>query len=227
LLALQSKTTEWAAAGTPVPASETLTGELVALLLIVTLPVWSPLDAGVKVVVKTVDWPGLKMSPLAPLELNPAPAIATCEMVTFAFPVLVMATFWTVLVDTPTLPKFRLLVLEFNKRAEAGGTVSVAELLETLPSALLTITLNWAPLSEGEADAATKLDDVALLITAPFFFHWYDKPIPEADTEKLALRPAGTVMLAGCEVITGAFWAALETPRLQTVCLPVAVSAPR
>lgn len=75
------------------PTSETLTGELVALLLIVTLPVSRPLDDGVKVVVKMVDWPGLKMSPLAPLELNPAPAIATCEMVTIAFPALVMAKF--------------------------------------------------------------------------------------------------------------------------------------
>jgi hypothetical protein len=75
-------------------------------------------------------------------------------------------------VDTPTLPKFRLLVLEFNKSVEAGGTVSVAELLETLPSALLTITLNCAPLSESEANGGTKLDDVAPLITAPFFFQW-------------------------------------------------------
>jgi hypothetical protein len=210
-----------------VPDSEILAGEFVALLLTVTLPVASPLAAGVKVVVKVVDWPGLKMSPLAPLELNPAPAIKTCEMVTFAFPALVMANFWTVLVDTPTLPKFRLLALEFNKSVEADGTVSVAELLETLPPALLTITLNCVPLSESDANGAAKLDDVAPLIKPPFFFHRYVNPIPEADTEKLALRPAGTVMLAGCEVITGALWAAVETPRLQTVCLPVAVSAPR
>ena len=32
--------------------------------------------------------------------------------------------------DTPTLPKFKLLALEFNKSVEAGGTVSVAEVLE-------------------------------------------------------------------------------------------------
>jgi len=75
------------------PDSEILAGELVALLLIVTVPFASPIAAGVKVVVKVVDWPGLKISPLAPLELNPAPAIETCEMVTFAFPALVMANF--------------------------------------------------------------------------------------------------------------------------------------
>jgi hypothetical protein len=73
-------------------------------------------------------------------------------------------------VDTPTLPKFRLLALEFNKSVEAGGTVSVADMLETLPAALLTITLNCVPLSEREASAA-KLDDVAPLINAPFFVH--------------------------------------------------------
>jgi hypothetical protein len=93
LLALQDKITEWAAAATPVPDSEILTGELIALLLIVTLPVDSPFAGGVKVVVMMVDWPGFKMSPLAPLELNPAPAIETCEMVTFAFPALVIANF--------------------------------------------------------------------------------------------------------------------------------------
>lgn len=105
--------------------------------------------------------------------------------------------------------------------------MSVAELLEMLPSALLTITLNCAPLSENEANGRAKLDDVAPVITAPFFFHWYVNPISEADTEKLALCPAGTVTLTGCEVITGALLDAVETPRLQIVCFPVAVSAPR
>ena len=77
-----------------------------------------------------------------------------------------------------TLPKFRLLALEFNKSVEAGGTVSVAEVLETLPAALLTITLNCVPLSEREANGAAKVDDVAPLINTPFFFHRYVNPIP-------------------------------------------------
>ena len=68
-------------------------GEFVALLLTVTLPVASPFAAGAKVMVKVVDWPALRMSPFAPLALNPAPAIETCEMVILAFPAFVMASF--------------------------------------------------------------------------------------------------------------------------------------
>jgi len=49
---------------------------------------------------------------------------------------------------TITLPKFRLVVLGVSAPGVGALTVSVAGLLVTLPTELLTTTVNWAPLSE-------------------------------------------------------------------------------
>ncbi len=54
----------------------------------------------------------------------------------------------------------------------AALTVSVAGLLVTLPTALLTRTLNCAPLSEVVSAGVVYVNEVAPLIAPPFLLHW-------------------------------------------------------
>ena len=125
----QDKATDGGVATTPVPDNEMLEGEFDALLLTVTRPVATPLAAGAKVAVSVVDCPGLRISPLEPLVLNPAPATVTCEMVTLVFPAFVSVMFWVLLLDTFTFPKFRLPGPELRRRTGSAVTVSGAALL--------------------------------------------------------------------------------------------------
>ncbi len=126
-----------------------IAGELAASLLTVILPVADPLREGANVDVIVVDFPGDKISPLAEVELNPAPATMTCEIVTLEFPAFVRVTFWVLLLATLTVPKSNWLELELSRRLAAAETVSKAGLLVTLPLPLLTTTVNCAPLSEA------------------------------------------------------------------------------
>jgi hypothetical protein len=70
--------TECVAAVTPVPDREMLAGELVAVLLTVMVPLAAPFADGANVEVSVVVSPGVRIIPLALLELNPAPATRTC-----------------------------------------------------------------------------------------------------------------------------------------------------
>lgn len=66
-------------------------------------------------------------------------------------------------------------------------TVNVAVLLVALPAPLLATTLNCESLSETEVEVIAYVDEVALLIAAPFLIHWYAKgPVPVAATKKIA-----------------------------------------
>ena len=51
------------------------------------------------------------------------------------------------MLDTFTLPKLNALELELSNKVAAAVTVSEAELLVTVPEALLTVTVNCEPLS--------------------------------------------------------------------------------
>jgi hypothetical protein len=125
--------TVWAVAATPIPDREMLAGELVALLLTVILPVAAPLAEGANVEVSAVVCPGARVTPLAPVELNPAPAIITCAMVTLEFPALVIVMFLALLLDTFTFPKFKLLVLGFSDNVAAAPVVVTALQIVSLP----------------------------------------------------------------------------------------------
>jgi hypothetical protein len=118
---------------TPIPDSEMLEGELVALLLTVILPVAAPFAEGANVEVRVVVWPSASVMPLAPVELKPAPATITCAIVTLEFPALVMVMFWVVLLDTFTFPKFKLLTLELSNRVAAVEVVVTALQIVSLP----------------------------------------------------------------------------------------------
>jgi hypothetical protein len=51
------------------------------------------------------------------------------------------------LLDTFTWPKLKALELELSNKVPAAVTVSEAELLETLPEPLVTVTANREPVS--------------------------------------------------------------------------------
>jgi hypothetical protein len=90
----------------PVPLSEIVAGELVALLTTVTLPARLPAEAGVNVTLKEVDWPAARFSgSVIPLVLNPVPVALTCEMEMLEFPVLEIVTLCVALVPVVRLPK--------------------------------------------------------------------------------------------------------------------------
>src|ERR1700736_2687748 len=110
-----------------------LAGELVALLLTVILPAAVPLAEGANVEVSVVVRPGARVMPLAPVVLKPAPATITCAMVTLEFPPLLMVMFCVVLLDTFTLPKFKLLTLEFSNSVGAVEVVVTALQIVSVP----------------------------------------------------------------------------------------------
>jgi hypothetical protein len=129
--------------------SAIVAGELVELLLTVTVPLATPLADGAKVTPTTAVCPGMSINPAAPPpELKPAPDTITCEIVTFEFPALVNVTFCKLLLDTFTLPKFKMGTLGFSKSVTGAVTVRFAPLLMMLPAPLLTTAAKTAPLSE-------------------------------------------------------------------------------
>ncbi len=90
----------------PVPESEMICGEFVALLVTVTLPERLPVVAGSNVTLKEVDWPAATVSgSVQPETAKPVPDSAICERVTLALPVLARVTLCIVLVPVVMLPK--------------------------------------------------------------------------------------------------------------------------
>ena len=107
-------------AATPVPLSEIVDGEFVALLVIDTLPLTAPPAVGSNVTVNVADWFGLRISPaVTPLDVNPAPVTFTAEIATLAFPVFVTARLSELLLPVFTLPKFRFVVLRLSECVDA------------------------------------------------------------------------------------------------------------
>jgi hypothetical protein len=148
-LAVQFNVTECETGWTPVPEREIVAGELVALLVTVTLPVTLAAAAGVKVTFSVAVCAGVKICPVeTPLAVNPAPDMLTFDTVTFAFPPFVNVTLSMLLLPMLTFAKLRLVVLALS-RSVVTFTVRVAALLVTLPVLLLTVTVNCAPLSEA------------------------------------------------------------------------------
>lgn len=108
----------------PDPASETVEGELDALLATERLPVALPAAAGAKLTGKVTLWPALRLKgKVTAPRLKPAPATAICETVTAADPVLLSATPCELVAPTVTLPKLTA--------AGLSDTVMVAPLPES------------------------------------------------------------------------------------------------
>ena len=93
----------------PVPVTDTEFGELVALLVMVTFPVTLPVTFGAKTTVISAVCPAAIVAPIKPpLIPNPAPVMATCEMVRLEFPVFFTATPRGIDPPTTSFPKFKL-----------------------------------------------------------------------------------------------------------------------
>ena len=109
-LAPQFKATECDVLLTPMPATETLFGEFVALLAIVTNPLTPPVVFGAKTTPNSAVWPAAIVVPLTPLlTLNPVPVVLICATVTLEFPVFLTATPSVLICPTISFPKFRLV----------------------------------------------------------------------------------------------------------------------
>ncbi len=111
VLGVQDKETVWI----PAPEMAVTTGEFVALLATVTLPVTLPLDDGSKVTVSVAACPADKISPAdMPSVTKPAPETMTLEIVMSEFPALTSVTLWLAELDIATLPKLNAGELELS-----------------------------------------------------------------------------------------------------------------
>lgn len=96
------------AAATPVPDTEMLAGEFVALLATLTVPETAPAVVGLNMTVKVaVSFGATVTAPMA-LAVKPVPLVVTPEIVTLEFPLFVSVTPSELLAFTLTLPKLRL-----------------------------------------------------------------------------------------------------------------------
>ena len=101
---------------TPLPLSEIVAGELLALLTTLRLATALPAGVGAKLTVTVRLCPaGRVTAPGKPLTTNHVPTMATCEMFTLPVPVFVSAIACEALLPTRTLPKFMLLALGRSK----------------------------------------------------------------------------------------------------------------
>src|SRR6516164_8035438 len=109
VLATQVSATECVVAATPVPDTFREPGELLALLVTVTVPVTLPAALGAKSTLRTAVCPAARVAPLTPLStLKPLPLAVTCDTVRLEFPVLVRVTPSVFDCPTVSLPKFKL-----------------------------------------------------------------------------------------------------------------------
>lgn len=139
MLAFQFRPTECSVAAMPEPESVMATGEPVALLVTVTVPLSVPTALGVKITLNVVDWPEVRVTGvLAPLRAKLVPLCTICEIATFAFPVLLTVT--VCVDDDPvfTLPKLRDVELK-ERRCVAAIPVPLSAMDAGELGALLTI----------------------------------------------------------------------------------------
>jgi len=117
---------------TPVPESEIVAGELLALPTTDTLPNTLPAAVGANPTLSETLCPAARLSGNdKPLTLKPAPVTFSCERLTVLLPEFVRATVCAPLVlPTITFPKLKLFVLVESKYVglgDDGGAMPVPE----------------------------------------------------------------------------------------------------
>ena len=101
---------------TPVPLSEIVAVELVAVLTTLMLPDTAPVASGENFAVSGRLWPAERVTaPGNPVTLNPVPAAATCEILMLPVPVFVRAKACDAELPTRVLPKVKPLTLGESK----------------------------------------------------------------------------------------------------------------
>ena len=163
VLAVQLSATVCGVTATPVPDSEIVVGEPVALLVTVTLPVSPPAAVGEKTTPKLRRCPAESVTGApAPLRVNPAPLSVMLEMVTLLFPLFVTVT--VCVDDAPefTLPNARLVLLK-ESVCDAATPVPVSAIEVGELGALLTIVTAplTAPADAGENTMLKLVDRLA------------------------------------------------------------------
>lgn len=114
VLAAQLNVTEWLTC-TPVPESAMIFGEPDALLVTLTEPVSLPAAFGLKITLKVVFCPSLRVTGVpVPVRLKPLPVALICETVTLEFPELVTVTLCVAEDPALTFPKAMLVVLNVS-----------------------------------------------------------------------------------------------------------------
>ena len=136
-------------------------GELVALLVTVTLPERLPVVAGSNVTVKEVDCPAARArGGVKPETVKPAPASVSCEMVTPAFPVLAKVTVCVALVPVVRLPKLSEVgegvIWRVGETPEPARATTSGELGALLTSVRLPVKL----LAEAGVKPTEKANEV-------------------------------------------------------------------
>jgi hypothetical protein len=136
----------------PVPLREIVAGELVALLMTLMLPPTAPVAAGEKLTESGRLCPEARVAPPEkPVTANPAPAAATCEMLTLPVPVFVTVTACDVELPTNVLPKLRLDTLGESKKVcdcvEPDGMPTPETLIEIGPPLLWPGVMTMLPLN--------------------------------------------------------------------------------
>ena len=126
MLGLQVNPTEWGLGDAP---KSVIIGGLLALLFMVMVPVAFPLFEGLKVTVRTADWPlDRVVPPGTPLTMNSELEAATPETVTFELPVFVRVEFCVLSFPSATSPKLRVAGFAVSVAVAVAG-VDVLELI--------------------------------------------------------------------------------------------------
>jgi hypothetical protein len=142
VLPTQLRSTECGCGATPVPDSDTVAGEFVALLTNETDPENGPLIAGAKLIATVLVAPAaIVTGSVRPVALNTPPVKLAAESVTDPLPVLDNITFWLAVLVLRMLPKAMLVGDTLNSWVTVVETVTVAEADLVASATLLAMTV--------------------------------------------------------------------------------------
>ncbi len=123
------------------PESAIFSGEFVALLVIVSVPVAFPAAFGSKFTVNVFDSSGVSVcAPPDPLSAKPVPETVTLEIFAFAFPEFVTFTLAEPAPPTFTLPKLNVVALALSVTEDAAP-FPLSGMLVGDPAALLATAI--------------------------------------------------------------------------------------
>ena len=135
-------------------------GELLAVLVMVTLPERLPVVAGSNVTLNVVDCPAASVSgTVNPAALNPVPLSLICETVTLELPVLVTVTLCVVLVPVAMLPKLNDTGLAVSCKACATPVPASATTTGELGELFTSVTLPAKLLADAGVNPTVKLEE--------------------------------------------------------------------
>ncbi|HEY4978236.1 MAG TPA: hypothetical protein VII25_03640, partial [Candidatus Acidoferrum sp.] len=160
------------------------------MLTIETFPLSDPADGGLNctVMVNACEADNVTGVP-APLKLYPVPLMLICEIVTLAFPVLVIVTFCCAELPVFTLPKLRLVELSEIVAVAAIPVPLKATVLGEVGALLTSETLPVTAPADCGANCTLKLLDAPGLIDSGRLNELVENPLPVALTCVIVSTP--------------------------------------